>query len=54
MIFRASTPQRAERTPVRRNSVMLLGWTHFWLLGGTLAGILGLIWMVFLIHLSTL
>ena len=37
--------------PQRQTRLVRLGWTHFWLLGCILAGMLGLIVMVFVISL---
>jgi hypothetical protein len=36
------------------NGVLQLGWFHFWLLIAILGGILGLVGLVFLAHLSSL
>ena len=46
-------PQHARRV-ARRNGLLQLGQLHFWLLAGTLGGMLALVAMVFLIHLSSL
>ena len=37
--------------PQRQIELVRLGWTHFWLLGCILAGMLGLVLMVFVIAL---
>ena len=37
-----------------RNAVLHLGWPHFWLLIGILGGMLGLVGLVFFVHLSSL
>jgi hypothetical protein len=46
-----------RRSRARRgagNGVLQLGWFHFWLLIAILGGILGLVGLVFLAHLSSL
>jgi hypothetical protein len=35
------------------NGLVRLGWTHFWLLGGILGGMLALVLLVFYVHLSS-
>jgi hypothetical protein len=37
-----------------RNGLLQLGWPHFWLLSGILAGILGLTAVALIAHLSSL
>jgi len=37
-----------------RNEVVQLGWSHFWLLIGTLGGIFGLVVLMLFAHLSSL
>jgi hypothetical protein len=44
--------ERARRRKGGR-SLFQLGWPQFWLLGGILAGILGLVALVFLASLAT-
>jgi hypothetical protein len=41
------------RRPVNRNGLLQLGWLHFWLLSSILAGMLGLVVLVFLAYLSS-
>ncbi len=43
--------ERARRR-TSRNGLSRLGWPHFWLLSGILAGILGLVALVFLAYLT--
>ncbi len=43
--------ERARRRTAR-NGLSQLGWPHFWLLSGILAGILALVAMVFFVSLS--
>ena len=44
--------ERARRR-TSRNGLFRLGWPHFWLLSGILAGILGLVALVFLGYLAS-
>jgi hypothetical protein len=51
----ALTHEEARRRPVaqrRRNGLLQLSWPHYWLLAGVLGGILGLVALVFLAHVS--
>jgi hypothetical protein len=36
-----------------RKELVRLGWTHFWLLGGILGGMLALVLLVFYVHLAS-
>ncbi len=49
----ASTHQHRTRFSVRSNGLLQLSWPHYWLFVGILAGLLGLIGFVFLLHLTT-
>jgi hypothetical protein len=40
---------RPPRRIVRRNGLLQLGWPHFWLLAGTLGGLLALVALIYFI-----
>lgn len=51
------THEAGRRTPARgrsRNGLLQLGWPHFWVLIGILGGMLALIAVVFIAHLSAI
>jgi hypothetical protein len=49
--FRIDGGDRPDRNLIR-SGVLRLGWLHFWLLAGTLGGMLALVALVFLISFS--
>ena len=46
--------RRAPAHHGKRNDLVQLGWSHFWLLIGILGGILGMVVLGFIASLSTL
>lgn len=57
MTLHSLTEKGWRRPPVHRgtrNDILQLGWSHFWLLIGTLGGILGLVGLMFVAYLSSL
>ena len=56
MTLNSLTQNGWRRPPVHhrtKNEVVQLGWSHFWLLIGTLGGILGLVGLMFFAYLSS-
>lgn len=47
-----SLPRRSVRR-ASSSALLELGWPHFWLLTGILGGVLGLVGLVFVYHLTT-
>jgi hypothetical protein len=46
--------RRSPARSARRSGLLQLGWPHFWLLTGILAGMLALVALVFFARLSSL
>ena len=44
------TPTSPPRRPIK-NGLLQLGWAHYWLLSGILAGMLGLVVLIFFAQL---
>ena len=47
-------PRPSSSRNLRRNGLFQLGWPHFWLLVGILGGMLGLVALIFFVHLASL
>ena len=57
MTLHSLTQKEWRRPPAHRgarNEVLQLGWSHFWLLIGTLGGMLGLAVLMFFAYLPSL